>query len=182
MKDWLHFATRLARNPRAVGAIAPSGARLARLMAAEVALLGNGRVLELGPGTGSITRALVARGIAPERIVAIEADPRFARTIAKKFPGITVIQGDAFDLKHLEGDEPFDAVISGIPLRNFPGERGQRLIEGMLARLPAHGRFVQFSYGLRAPVKRRTGLGARLAGTSWRNVPPARVWVYHKAN
>ena len=99
--DHLHFLARLAANPRRIGAIAPSGAALARAMAAEVDPVRPGFILELGPGTGAITAALIDRGFAPERIVAIEYEAEFAALVRRRCPGVHVVQGDAFDLEHV---------------------------------------------------------------------------------
>src|ERR1051326_5906773 len=117
--EHLNFIRGLIMRPKKVGAIAPSSPALARAVAAQVDPARKGPVLELGPGTGSMTRELIARGIAPERMVAIEWDANFAKTIAAEFPGVKVIRGDAFDLVGTlpkRGLEQFAAIVSGIPL------------------------------------------------------------------
>src|SRR5579885_907196 len=103
MSDTLRFVWRMLTRPKTVGAIAPSSRALGRAMAAEINPSHQGFVLELGPGTGVGTAALIERGIAPERIVAVEYDPTFARLIASRFPGVTVIEGDAFALDQTLG-------------------------------------------------------------------------------
>ncbi|HYM19164.1 MAG TPA: methyltransferase domain-containing protein [Micropepsaceae bacterium] len=142
-----------------------------------------GSMLELGPGTGTITRQILARGIAPERLVVVEHDPEFAKLMAKRFPGIHIIQGDAFDLNRTlngAGSETFAGIISGIPLLNHPLASRRALIEGCFARLKPYAPFIQFSYGLMKPVPPPSGVRVSLAAFVWLNFPPAHVWVYRQ--
>ena len=185
LREQLLFLRGLIANPANVGAIAPSSPALARAVAAQVDPDSDGPVLELGPGTGSMTRELLKRGIAPERMVAIEWDPNFARTIAAEFPGVKVIRGDAFDLDGSlpkRGYEKFAAIVSGIPLLNHPADKRSALVQGAFRRLQPGGPMVQFSYGLFAPVKPPRGISVRRAAYVWANLPPASVWVYRKRN
>jgi phosphatidylethanolamine/phosphatidyl-N-methylethanolamine N-methyltransferase len=177
--DHLRFFRALASRPRHVGAVMPSGPQLARAMAAQIRL--DGPVLELGPGTGCITEAILQR-VPPRRITAIEYDSEFAGALKARFPDITVIEGDAFDLDHTlnRAHEPFAAVVSGLPLLNFSMEDRHRLVEGALARLAPGGCLIQFSYGLHAPVVPPDGYMVFRAAFAWANIPPARVWVYRK--
>src|SRR5579872_6918424 len=183
LREQLLFLRGLIANPANVGAIAPSGAALARAVAAQVDPDTDGPVLELGPGTGSMTRELIKRGIAPERMVAIEWDANFARTIAAEFPGAKVIRGDAFDLDRTlpkRGYKQFAAIISGIPLLNHSADRRRALLEGAFRRLQPGAPMIQFSYGLSAPVKPPKGISVKRAAYVWANLPPASVWVYRK--
>ena len=170
-------------RPKHVGAIIPSSPTLGRVMARLVDPARPGPVLELGPGTGVITAALLARGIAPERLTAIEYDPELAGILAGRFPAVNIVQGDAFELARSLGSrhpEPFAAIISGLPLLNFAVGQRRALIEGALARLAPGAPLVQFSYGLNAPVVPPPGHGVHCAALVWANLPPARVWVYRK--
>lgn len=185
LRDEFSFVRAWATRPRETGGVAPSGRRLARAMAAQVDPAVPGAIVELGPGTGPITRALLARGIAPERLVLIEFNPQFAALLRSRFPGVTVIEGDAFDIArvvraHAAG--PVAAVVSGLPLFNQPMARRLRLLGQVLRLIDPRGCFVQFSYHLLPPVPARAG-SFRLAGTRriWRNMPPARVWIYRPA-
>lgn len=178
MKDWLSFVERMARNPRAIGAISPASPALAEAMAREVDFAMPGRVLELGPGTGAITKALVRRGFGTERVLAIEADPTFARMLRQRFPGLAVIEGDATEARRVEEQGPFNAIISSLPLLNFPPHDRVQLVLELLRLLPPGAPFVQYSYGVRPPLPRSNELKVRLADQVWRNLPPARVWVY----
>ena len=183
LREQLLFLRGLIANPTGVGAIAPSSPALARAVAAQIDPGRKGPVLELGPGTGSMTRELIARGIAPERMVAIEWDANFAKTIAAEFPGVKVIRGDAFDLDATlpkRGLPEFAAIVSGIPLLNHPVEKRRALVEAAFRRLAPGAPLIQFSYGFRSPVKPPPEIMVRLAAYVWRNLPPASVWVYRR--
>jgi phosphatidylethanolamine/phosphatidyl-N-methylethanolamine N-methyltransferase len=167
------FFWRFLAHPVRVGAIAPSSAHLARAMAAAADLSGD--VLELGPGTGVFTAALLARGLPPERLTLIEYDANFAAALRARFAGVRVIEGDAFAFANLASSTRFSTVVSGLPLLNYPREKGCALIAAALARGAS---FVQFSYGWSAPVLPPKGATVTLAARIWRNLPPAAVWVY----
>jgi phosphatidylethanolamine/phosphatidyl-N-methylethanolamine N-methyltransferase len=184
MSDEFLFFRGLFARPRSVGAIMPSGAGLARAMAAQADTGVRGPVLELGPGTGVFTAAMIARGIEPQCITAIEYDPTFASLVASRFPRVRVINGDAFDLaKTLGADRrgPFVAAISGIPLLNFPEGARTKLVEAVMDHLEPGAPFAQFSYGLHSPVAPPPGATVTQAACVLWNVPPARVWVYRKS-
>ena len=134
------------------------------------------------PASAFHESALLERGIAPERLTAIEYDPELSAILAARFKGVRIVQGDAFELAHsLEGvHEPFAAIISGLPLLNFPVSQRRALIDGALARLAPGAPLIQFSYGLNAPVVPPPGHTVHCAALVWANVPPARVWVYSK--
>lgn len=178
MKDWLSFVERMARNPRAIGAISPASAALAEGMAAQVDFSTPGRVLELGPGTGAVTRALIRRGLGPDRVLAVEADATFARMLRARFPGLDVVEGDATNARKIEGMGPFNAIISSLPLLNFPVHERAALVSELLKLVPPGAPFVQYSYGLRPPLPRSADLRVTLANKVWRNLPPARIWVF----
>ena len=182
--DDLRFLKSLVARPRSIGAIAPSSPALARKIAQQVDPAVPGTVLELGPGTGVVTDAVIARGIGIERLIAVEADPDLAQLMRERFPALRVVEGDAFALDHtLPPDEsgPLAAVVSGLPLLNFPPGKRRALIATALARMPAAGPFVQFSYGLSAPVPADREISVVQAGLVLANLPPARIWVYRLA-
>jgi phosphatidylethanolamine/phosphatidyl-N-methylethanolamine N-methyltransferase len=183
LADNLRFLRALFARPKNIGAIFPSSPALAQAMARQIDPHRPGPVLELGPGTGVITKAILARGIAPERLTLVEYDEDFARHNAAHFPGATVIQGDAFHLARTLGASfagPFAAVLSGLPLLNFPIALRRRLVDGALERLAPGAPFIQFSYGTHAPVVPPPGHSVVRAALVWANLPPARVWVYRK--
>ena len=179
MSDSLRFIGRLVAKPKLVGAIAPSSRALANAIAAQMPK--SGPILEIGPGTGVATAALIERGVSPEQITAIEYDQEFARLIAQRFPRVKLIRGDAFDLNATLGNrELFAGIISGVPLLNHSLERRKAFLQGLLARLKPGAPLVQFSYGLHPPVAAPSGVSVKLAALVLFNLPPARVWVYRK--
>jgi phosphatidylethanolamine/phosphatidyl-N-methylethanolamine N-methyltransferase len=146
-------------------------------MAERVDPLRPGLVVELGAGTGVVTEALLARGIAPERLMVIEHGAYFADLLRDRFPRAKVIQGDAFLFeRYLPEDTPVSAVVSGVPLLNFPLWRRKFLIDRALAAQDAGGRFIQLSYGWKPPVD--PGRRELTKSIVWRNFPPAHVWTY----
>ncbi|MGD0144480.1 MAG: rRNA adenine N-6-methyltransferase family protein [Rhizomicrobium sp.] len=181
--DQIRFLGRLIARPSQVGAVAPSSPALARAMAAQIDPSWSGQILELGPGTGVVTAALIARGIAPERIVSIEYDPDFAKLVAQRFPGVRVVPGDAYDLRATLGDTlraPFAAIVSSLPLLNEAPARRQNLIETAFDLIAPAAPFVQFSYGLHSPVPPSGTVAVTRAALVLLNLPPARVWVYRR--
>jgi phosphatidylethanolamine/phosphatidyl-N-methylethanolamine N-methyltransferase len=183
MNDQIRFLKSLAARPRMTGAVAPSGPALAKKMASHVDPAGTLPVIELGPGTGVVTRALIERGVAPSRIVAIEYSPEFCAMIRERFPGVTVIEGDAYDLdRTLGGRAPEIAnVVSSLPLVARPLEDRIRLVEAGLARTVGGAPFIQFSYIRKGPIfPVPSTFTAEASGWIWMNAPPARVWLYRK--
>jgi phosphatidylethanolamine/phosphatidyl-N-methylethanolamine N-methyltransferase len=173
------FLRGLIASPKGVGAIAPSGPDLSRAIAAQIPPDATS-ILELGAGTGVVTQALLARGFAPSIITAIEFDPDFAKAVRARCPGVNVIQGDAFDLDTTLGADAtqFSAIISGIPLLNLTPPKRRALMESWLTRLPKGAPLAQFSYGLTPPTPATDTFSVTRAAFVWRNIPPARVWVY----
>ncbi len=177
LKAWLD-------NPSLTGAISPSGRQLARYMASQVDLSLSGPVVELGPGTGPVTRALIERGIAQERLVLVEYDPDFCKLLAARYPKARIIQGDAYALaKTLTGhlDQPAAAVVSSLPLllRDEP-QRLAMLAEAFALMQPG-APVIQFTYGLKSPIPRSGQLfHSRRSLPIWLNLPPAHVWVYRQ--
>jgi phosphatidylethanolamine/phosphatidyl-N-methylethanolamine N-methyltransferase len=181
----LNFLRRWLQNPRAVGAVVPSGRSLASAMAAEIDLGAPGAVVELGGGTGNVTAALLEAGVAPQDIVVVERDPSFAKVIAARFSDVRVLQGDAADLRRLlrnAGVGPVKAVVSGLPLLSIPDRICLRIIAEAIETLTDDGVLVQFTYGPASPVSRRilTRLDLEAQRAAWvvDNFPPASVWRY----
>ncbi|MBY0532442.1 MAG: methyltransferase domain-containing protein [Xanthobacteraceae bacterium] len=178
----LNFLTCWFRNPKNVGAIAPSGPALSRTMAAIVDPAVEGPIVELGPGTGPVTAALLERGIEPSRLVLVEYDDAFCKMLRGKYPNVKVVQGDAFALDQtLQGHAgaPLAAVISSLPLLNFAQEQRQKLIEAAMKMLRPRAPFIQFTYGANSPLPVQSHLYETSASKRiWWNLPPARVWTY----
>jgi phosphatidylethanolamine/phosphatidyl-N-methylethanolamine N-methyltransferase len=182
--DGVHFFRSLVTAPRLTGAVAPSGRPLARAMAQAVDGLSHGLIVELGPGTGPVTRALLERGLDPRRLVLVEYDPGFCRMLAGRFQPATVVQGDAFDLRRTLArfaDKRVAAVVSSLPLLNQAPHRREKLIADAFDLMGPEGVFVQFTYGLVSPIPREACAGryaAHAGAPIWLNLPPARVWTY----
>jgi len=182
LDDELQFIRSWIDKPLSVGAVMPSGKVLARTMARYVDPQSSGPVIELGPGTGPVTEALVKRGIDPKRLVLVEFNPDFCRLLRTRYPAATVVQGDAYRLRRLLGTllkEPAAAVVSGLPLVTKPLRTRLRLISDAMALLAPGAPFVQFTYAMMPPIpKALSGIKAEASERIWMNVPPARVWVY----
>lgn len=182
--DEIRFFKRWMDRPRNVGAIMPTSGVAARSMTSVINPASGLPVLELGPGTGVITRAILARGIAPTNLVAVEFSPEFYSRLKLDFRDVRFILGDAFDLDRTLGKfgrTQFDSVISGIPLLNFGVNERVALIEDLLDRVPSGRPVMQFSYGPTSPVPPRSGsFDVIHHDFVIRNVPPARLWLYRR--
>jgi len=182
--DETHFLRSLLENPRLTGAVAPSGPFLARAMARAVGPRRPGLVVELGPGTGPVTKALIEQGIAREQLLLVEYDSGFCRLLAHRFAPARVVQGDAYDLPRTLAEfagRPIAAIVSSLPLLNQPPALRAKLIDDAFALMGPGGVFVQFTYGLKSPVPRQACVNkysAQCGAPIWRNLPPARVWIY----
>ncbi|MBW3099071.1 phospholipid N-methyltransferase PmtA [Pseudohoeflea coraliihabitans] len=182
--DEIRFFRGWLDGPKAVGAIVPTSQFTARSMASLADPHSSLPVLELGPGTGAITRAILGRGIAPERLYSVEYSGEFYEHLKLEYPEVNVIRGDAFDLETALGDNgrmQFDCVISAVPLLNFPMEQRIALVEGLLDRMPPGRPVVQISYGPVSPVASR-GSSFTVAHHEFvlRNLPPAQLWTYRR--
>ena len=185
------FLKRWLRRPFATGAVVPSGRLLAEAMAATTRAAVEGRpgpIVELGAGTGGVTKALLAAGIAAERLVLVERDPEFARFLRRHFDGPRIIEGDAARLPRLLADHriaPIAAVVSSLPLLSLPTEVVNGIVAGAFEALPRGAALVQFTYGPKPPIPRALRERLRLDGAHgkriWRNVPPAVVWTFTRA-
>lgn len=179
--DFLHFFRSWMADPLRVAAVAPSGETLARLMTMEISPK-NGPILELGPGTGVFTKALLARGVRESDLTLIEYGSEFVLMLKHRFPCATVLAMDAAKLAHVElfAGEPVGAVISGLPLLSMSPRRVTSVLSGAFRHLKRGGAFYQFTYGPRCPVPRpildRLGLKAACVGRTVRNLPPASVY------
>jgi phosphatidylethanolamine/phosphatidyl-N-methylethanolamine N-methyltransferase len=143
-------------------------------------------VLELGPGTGVVTETLLSHGLKQERLVAIEQNSNMARVLREKFPRAQIITGDAWKLDDLlqrrrEPIEKVGAVISSLPLLNFPPAEAERLAGKIRTILEPHGRWVQFTYRIhRLRPRGASSFKLRATKVVWFNLPPARVSVFQK--
>jgi phosphatidylethanolamine/phosphatidyl-N-methylethanolamine N-methyltransferase len=182
LDDELQFIRSWIDKPLRTGAVMPSGKALARNMARHVDPESTGPIVELGPGTGPVTAALVEQGIDPARLVLVEFNPDFCRLLHRRYPTATVLQGDAYRLRRLMSGvltEPAAAIVSSLPLLTKPLRTRLRLMADVVALMRPRAPFVQFTYGLLPPIpKTLSGISAEACNLIWLNLPPARVWVY----
>jgi len=185
LDDEVRFIRSWIERPLSIGAVTPSGKVLARAMARYVDPSSSGPVVELGPGTGPVTEALVEAGVSPSRLVLVEFDPSFCRILQARYPEATLVQGDAYSLRRLLETlliQPATAVVSGLPLVTKPIRERWRLIRDAFDLMVPGAPFVQFTYSVASPLpKRLGGFTAEASERIWMNLPPARVWVYRKA-
>jgi phosphatidylethanolamine/phosphatidyl-N-methylethanolamine N-methyltransferase len=182
LDDEMQFIRSWFEKPLSTGAVMPSSKALARTMARYVDTKASGPIIELGPGTGPVTEALVQHGVDPARLVLVEFNPSFCRLLRTRYPAATVVQGDAYKLRRLLETfvrEPAAAVVSGLPLVTKPLRTRLRLIADAMSLLSPGAPFIQFTYAMVPPIpKALSGIKAEASELIWRNLPPARVWVY----
>jgi phosphatidylethanolamine/phosphatidyl-N-methylethanolamine N-methyltransferase len=178
--DWRFLRTFLAK-PLRVASPVPSGRRLAEAIAAQVEP-SDDPILELGPGTGSVTEAILERGVPASQLIAVESDPDFARLLRDRFPQSTILEGDAFALEQvLRGagcDQPFGAIVCGVPVLTQSMHLRRNLLSTAMRWLKAGSPFVQFSYGSRPPIPPHEKVQVHHAETVRQNIVPMHIWVY----
>ena len=179
----LLFFRSLLNDPRKVGALVPSSPQLSRLIASSVDP-SQSSVLEIGAGTGAITRALLRRGLRPERLFIIERDPEMSGFLRAHFPRVRICCGEAAHAPRIlsgAGVGPVDTIISSLPLRNLPQSDQLEIFRAMMTAMTGKGQIIQFTYGPNCPIpSRRLGLEAECIGRVWMNFPPATVWRFTK--
>jgi phosphatidylethanolamine/phosphatidyl-N-methylethanolamine N-methyltransferase len=184
LDDEVRFIRSWIERPLSTGAVTPSGKILARTMARYVDPNSIGPVVELGPGTGPVTEALVEVGVNPARLVLVESNPAFCRILRARYPDATLVQGDAYGVRRLLETlllQPAAAMVSGLPLITKPVRMRLRLIRDAFDLMVPGAPFVQFTYAVASPLpKRFGGFSIEASERIWMNIPPARVWVYRK--
>jgi phosphatidylethanolamine/phosphatidyl-N-methylethanolamine N-methyltransferase len=185
LDDEVRFIRSWLERPLSIGALTPSSKILARTMARYVDPDSDGPVVELGPGTGPVTEALVQAGVAPSRLVLVEFNPTFCRILRARYPDATLVHGDAYSLRRLLETlllQPAAAVVSGLPLVTKPIRMRLRLIRDAFDLMLPGAPFVQFTYSVASPLpKRLGGFSVEASERIWKNLPPARVWVYRRS-
>jgi phosphatidylethanolamine/phosphatidyl-N-methylethanolamine N-methyltransferase len=184
LDDEVRFLRSWIEKPLHMGAVMPSGKVLARTMAQYVDIDSKGPVVELGPGTGAITSALIEHGIDQKRLVLVEYNPGFCALLRDRYPHAKVVQGDAYALRDSLWDVlsmPASAIVSGLPLVTKPMLTRLKLIRDAFLALAPGAPFVQFTYSVAPPIpKSLPGVSTEASERIWMNLPPARVWVYRK--
>ena len=182
--DEARFLRSWFERPLVTGAVTPSSKMLARTMASYVDPRVPGAVIELGPGTGPVTDALVRRGVAEDRLVLVEYNPEFCKLLKRRFPRATIVQGDAYDIRGALGDvltEAAAATVSSLPLFTKPRPLRLDLLAAAHDLMHPGAPFIQFTYAPAPPIPVRSGLyTASGSNRVWLNLPPARVWAYRR--
>jgi phosphatidylethanolamine/phosphatidyl-N-methylethanolamine N-methyltransferase len=183
-EDEARFLRSWLERPLVTGAVIPSSRMLARTMASYVDPRVPGPVIELGPGTGPVTDALVRRGVAQDRLVLVEYNPEFCKLLKRRFPKATIVQGDAYEIRETLDEvltEPAAAIVSSLPLFTKPMDKRLELLEAALEAMRPNAPFVQFTYAVVPPMPARSkDYAATCSNRIWLNLPPARVWVYRR--
>ncbi len=188
-KMCFHFFKAWIKNPRNIGAIAPSSRLLGQAIAAEINLERPGVIIELGGGTGALTRALLNSGIDPKRLIVIEQNPNFIKLLKKQFTHSLILEADAQNLAQVlkqNNITEVNSIVSGIPLRSLSKRALINIIKSSLSVLPIDSAFIQFTYGLRSPIPLKlihehlNLFSIKTSHRIWRNIPPARIWVYSR--
>jgi phosphatidylethanolamine/phosphatidyl-N-methylethanolamine N-methyltransferase len=178
VKERLSFLVQYLRNPKEVGALLPSGSPLANIMTREIAS-NLGPVLELGPGTGSFTRAILARGIKPQDLTMVETNSEFCTLLQRDFPGAHVHCMNAADIskQDLFDGRKVGAVVSGVPFLLLQPSEAKAILKAVFEVMHPDAALYQVTYGFTAPFPREVlkalDLVATHAGRTLRNAPPA---------
>ena len=184
LDDEVRFLRSWIEKPLHMGAVMPSSKLLARTMAQYVDIDSSEPVVELGPGTGAITSALIEHGVDQKRLVLVEYNPGFCALLRDRYPHAKVVQGDAYALRDSLWNmlsAPASAVVSGLPLVTKPMLTRLKLIRDAFMALAPAAPFVQFTYSVAPPIpKSLPGVSTEASERIWMNLPPARVWVYRK--
>lgn len=179
----LVFAREWAHSPRAIGMVCPSGPFLGRYMASCVPMpQGDGPaggfelVVELGAGTGTVTQALLRRGVHPHRLLVLERSEGMVDLLRLRFPGLRVVHGDAAELsRYIPPRARVVAIVSSLPLVSLPDKTRRSVIAELHAVL-GRGLLVQYTYSwARGFILMREGFRCERSRRVWRNLPPARV-------
>ena len=175
----LSFLKGFLLTPRSIGAVLPSSASLAQAMTDHIDTNKEGFILELGPGTGAITQAILKTGLDPSRLIALELSPSFSKELQKRFPGITVIEGSASELVSLIKEKNIHTIISSLPLRSLPKATRQKILASIQNILEPNDIFIQFTYSF-LEDRNYYPDNAELIETVtvWQNIPPAKVQVF----
>ncbi len=186
IKSGWKFFRQWVRSPREMSSVSPSSRELAQKLAAEL-LKSTRRVIELGGGTGAVTRELLACGIEPHDLLVLELNQTLYIHLQQAFPGVHVECADALDLERIAIESGWidgakaDAVVCGLGLLSMVPEMQQRLLEAAFAAMSPKGRFILFTYGPTNPVVREVmqdlNLGSRRGRFTLKNIPPATIHV-----
>lgn len=179
------FFKRWLKNPRRLGSIFPSSNALGTFITKQAKLDGDFAILELGAGTGSLTRDLLNYDVAPKRIYIVELDLELCGYLRDNFPHCHVIHGCATKLdtllpKNIVGR--IHTTISSLPLLNMPKIVRKDIMSSVFKVMTSSGAMLQYTYSLKASfMSEEYGINKDKLGIVLRNIPPATVWRYSRA-
>lgn len=175
------------KTPLRIATAAPSGQDVCAAMVEPVDPDAPGWMVELGGGTGPVTRALINHGIPPERLLVVENNAELHRLLQERFPRVTAVNGDAGSLDTIlsaHGATPVHTVISTLPILTMPADLQRRILDSAFTAMDPAGRFLQITYMPGSPVPKRRlrqwGYRAEVARFIARNFPPATIWCYQR--
>jgi phosphatidylethanolamine/phosphatidyl-N-methylethanolamine N-methyltransferase len=181
------FWQQTLKNPLQVCSLFPSSPFVGRAMTAVLKDRADQHIIELGAGTGAVTRQLIRNGVNPEKLTLIEIDAQLGGHLRRQFPNVDVVIAPAQDLAKLWDERnggPVGAIVSTLPMRLFAKKLIYLVMKNSLQVLDDGGMFVQFTYRQDSPVPTRVvkalGLKAWRYTRVWLNLPPAAIWVYEK--
>jgi phosphatidylethanolamine/phosphatidyl-N-methylethanolamine N-methyltransferase len=182
----LLFLKRWLKHPLQLGSVTPSSRTLSRLVAKHAQEAEqNGYILELGAGTGRLTRALIESGVSPNRIYALELDKEFYDFLDKAVPNINAIHGNAIDIPHLLPQEvigKITTIVTGLPFMSIPFHIQKKIIGACFEVMAPNCQMLQFTYSPKSPIQSKLlGLSHERVATTFRNIPPASIWRYYRA-
>ena len=186
MADTALFFGLWLRRPLQIAAVCPSGGTVGAAMGRLVDISRPGLLLELGAGTGSITRGLIASGWPPERVIAYERESRLVSILRRELDDVVTVLGDATDLETQLtqlGIDQLAAVVSSLPIKWFPLEAQRTVLRSCFARLGLGGRFLHLTNAFSSPLPiARLGIHGQEVARIWHNLPPAQIWAYTAAS
>ena len=152
--------------------------------AAQTELTDGNLVVELGPGTGSVTRALLAAGVPEERLILVERDRHLHAWLEGQFPKATVFLSDARNLDEIlpAGQAGrVSTVVSSLPLNSLPRIEREKIVRAAFRVLSDDGSLVQYSYGVPSPLPcEALGITGQRVAFAAANLPPATVWRFSR--
>jgi Phospholipid N-methyltransferase len=182
------FIRQLLAKPGSTGAVLPSSDALAERIIGFANPPQDAVIAEFGPGTGVFTAKILASLLPDQHFFAIEINPDFAKALRKRFPRLSLYEGDAANVKRFAAENGFDRVdciISGLPWANFPDSLQTKILDSMIEVMPPGGVFATFAYlqGLVLPagrafkenLKKRFSLVEK-SEVIWKNIPPAIIY------
>jgi len=179
--------SRVARSPVQFSTLYPSSSHVGRAFADAIRQRPEQNVVELGAGTGAVTRVLLDDGVAPENLTCLELDEKMGAFLREEFPDVDVQVMPAQKLGQLwraETRAPAGAIVSTMPARTFSNGLLAEILDSCKTVLTPGGLLVQFTYLQRSPfppeLLESAGFTYESRTHVWANLPPTTIWVYRR--